>query len=437
MTSSQSLSGRVDMRFQTNQTAAGEVAMPERGASAVPILVILVPVLFGLLGFALDLGIMYSTKGDLKTGAEAMALAAAQQLIGTDAATTAAAGAAQATIVTTSGLGNRYYFHGFPIGQTTGTLASTVFNPGYYATAVDAIASDASGDGSVASAQAKYVRMTVTGQLQLLFWSFLPTVSNRNITVLATAVAGVSAPLCIACGIEPYAVAAIDASDTTDFGFVLNNEYSFTYLCTGLPTPPLLASGSLELNYVMLNRLDPNAVVFPDETSQAFRDLAGGMPGSTNGAIACFTINNTEVIWASAAVSSCSATAVAPTVTDALCGLDTRLESVTQEVCQSVVGIDTLSTIYQPDTDINVYDVYTSYTGNGRRILTIPIVDALSATGSMTVIGFRQFLLNAVSPSDPNGRFLAIYIGSVAPVRQGRFDGCQQTAGPGKVVLHQ
>ncbi len=224
-------------------------------------------------------------------------------------------------------MGNQYYFHGFPIGRTTGTLNSTVFTPAYYATAASAIASDASGEGSVASAQARYVRMTVTGQLQLLFWSFLPTVSERNTTILATAVAGISPPLCIACGIEPFAVAAIDSSDTTDFGFVVNNEYSFTYLCTTPPTPPLLASGSQEINYVMLNRLDPAAVVFPDETSQAFRDLAGGLPGSTNGAIACFNINNSETIWASAAVGSCGAITVAPTVTDALCGLDTRMES--------------------------------------------------------------------------------------------------------------
>ena len=43
----------------------------------------------------------------------------------------------------------------------------------------------------------------------------------------------------------------------------------------------------------------------------------------------------------------------------------------------------------------------------------------------------------AINPDDPNGRFVAMYIGSVAPVKQGRFDGCQQAAGPGKVVLHQ
>ena len=44
----------------------------------------------------------------------------------------------------------------------------------------------------------------------------------------------------------------------------------------------------------------------------------------------------------------------------------------------------------------------------------------------------------------PNGRFAALYLGSVAPVPQGWFDtryapSCRSylTVGPGKVVLHQ
>ena len=44
----------------------------ERGAAAVQMLVILVPVLFGLIGFAVDLGILYSVKGELKAGANAL-----------------------------------------------------------------------------------------------------------------------------------------------------------------------------------------------------------------------------------------------------------------------------------------------------------------------------------------------------------------------------
>src|SRR4029077_19793635 len=160
------------------------------GAAAIHFLVILVPVLFGLIGFAVDLGILYSMKGELKAGASAMALAAAQQLIGTDAATSAAATALQAT-------GNSYYFHGLPIGQTTGLLASTISPPAYYATAAGAIASGHSPGGQTGGSAACYVRVTVTGQTQLLFWSFLPLVGgDRTVTVLATAVAGISAPLC-------------------------------------------------------------------------------------------------------------------------------------------------------------------------------------------------------------------------------------------------
>jgi hypothetical protein len=197
------------------------------------------------------------------------------------------------------------------------------------------------------------------------------------------------------------------------------------------------------LSYVLLNRLDPNAVTFPDESSQSFRDAAGGLPGNTNSAVACFTINNTEVIWVNAAPVACSAAAPAPVVTDALCGLDSRFETSTNPACQAVVNFDVLSTIYPPDTDLNTYTTYTDYTGDGRRIITIPIVDTISATANMTVLGFRQFLVmpaeggTAINPDDPNGRFVAMYIGSVAPVKQGRFDGCQQSAGPGKVVLHQ
>jgi len=77
------------MRFQTSN---------ERGATAVQILVILVPVLFGLIGFAVDLGILYSVRGDLKTAASSAALAAAQNLIGTDTAAGAATAASQLTI---------------------------------------------------------------------------------------------------------------------------------------------------------------------------------------------------------------------------------------------------------------------------------------------------------------------------------------------------
>jgi Flp pilus assembly protein TadG len=410
----------------------------ERGATAIHLAVILVPVVFGLLGFALDLGILYSVKGELRTAATAMALAAAQQLNGTDASTGAAAAAAQLTIETASGFGNRYYFHGLPVGQTNGQLTSTVSDPQYYSTAAAAIAN---AGGETGGSLAKYVRVTVTGQTQLLFWSFLPLAADRNLPIMATAVAGISAPLCQACGIEPMAVQAVDASDGVNFGYTPGTKYSMAYLCNGA-SPAILPGAAQSVPYLLLNRLDTAATQFSDESTQMYRATAAGLPGNANNAIACFRINNAEVIWATATVNQCTANMVQPIVTVALCGLDTRFEA-TPSQCTGIPGVDTLADAYPPDTDLADYDTYPDYTGNGRRIITIPVVDTLSATANMTVLGFRQFLLipnqggTNIAPADVFGRFIAMYIGSVVPLKQGSFSGCQVSAGPGKVVLHQ
>ena len=66
------------------------------------------------------------------------------------------------------------------------------------------------------------------------------------------------------------------------------------------------------------------------------------------------------------------------------------------------------------------------------------------------LLGLRQFLVQPAAdgtffdPTDPNGRFVATYIGSPVPVKQGYIDDrflnagvCPVTSGPGKVVLHQ
>ena len=118
----------------------------------------------------------------------------------------------------------------------------------------------------------------------------------------------------------------------------------------------------------------------------------------------------------------------------------------------NVTDFATVSSAYQPDTDVATgqTDVYSAYVGNGRRVITIAVVDTLqtAVTGAMTVLGFRQFFLepNAdgtfLNPAEQNGRFVAQYIGSPVPVKQGFFDdrfalGCSVASGPGKVVLHQ
>jgi len=402
--------------------------------------VILVPVLFGFIGFAVDLGQMYLIRGELKTAASSMALAAAQKLIGTDQGIADASAAAQLAIDTSSGVGNRYNFGELAIGQANGFLSSNAPDPGYFATLQDALSgSDSSGGG----ATSRHARVTITADAPLTFWRFLPGGAEGKVPVAVQAVAGISAPLCTACGIENFAIAALDQSDTTDFGFVADTKYTLGYTCNGNPVPSGLQGAPPRLQYLLLNRLNTAATVLADENSQLFRIGANGLPGNTDSTQACFMINTAETIWAAAAPLACAVNRVAPTVTSAVCGLTSRFEASPPTACQTIPDIGTLSGIYNPDTDVSSIDTYSTYAGSGRRVITIPIVDTLNATGSMTVLGFRQFLVEPnlngvdVDPADTDGRFIVLYIGSVVPVKQGRFDGCQITAGPGKVVLHQ
>jgi hypothetical protein len=207
---------------------------------------------------------------------------------------------------------------------------------------------------------------------------------------------------------------------------------------------------------MLLDRYNLNATVLADEQDQLYRVGAQGMPPATGGqysdtlTYSCvkITTDTPEVGWG--AVNGTSlCTNPRTSLNSLLCGLAVRFDTTQASVCTSatIPDVDTMMTAYSQDTDVTDYtdSGYAAYTGNGRRVITVPIVDAINSAG-MNVLGFRQFLieprtdltLTTIDPSDNNGRFVATYIGSVMPVRQGFVGGCaQQTAGPGKVVLHQ
>jgi Flp pilus assembly protein TadG len=409
---------------------------------SVQIVIILVPVFFGFMGFAIDLGRLYLVRGELKAAADSMALAAAQKLAGTDISVIDATVSARLTLNNSTGFGNRYDFGGLNIGETNGNLTSDVPDPAYYETVVDAKAG--SGASEASGSTAKYARVTITADAPLTFWSFLSLGQSRKTPIAAQAVAGMSAPLCTACGIEPIAVGAIDATDTVNFGFALQTRYTLGYQCTGAPTPGILGSSTQRIQYLLIDRLDTDTTLFPDETSQLYRIGAQGLPPSITAAKACVSVNAAEIVWATAVPLTCNQNRPPNPASNFLCGLATRFDSTTvPTACANVAEVDTMITAEIADTDITDLDDYAAYIGNGRRVITIPIVDAISGTGTMTVLGFRQFLVEpnpndvTVNPTDSNGRFAALYIGSVVPVRQGTFSGCQITNGPGKVVLHQ
>jgi Flp pilus assembly protein TadG len=429
---------------------------------SIQLVVILVPVLFAFMGFALDLGRLYLVRGELNQAASTMALAAASQLIGTTASLDNATAAANQSIDANNPLANKYNFGSTPINQTTGELTSTVDAPMYFAAVTDTEGgTGAQADGTTA----RHVEIRITADAPLLFWSLLSVGQARKTPVAARAVAGVSAPVCTACGIEPFAVAAIDSADTVNFGFgdpTAGTVYTFAYICTGTGRPPALPGTSQILQYAILNRYDAESATL-DESQQLYRAGAGGVvssaspnPTGSTVPIGCVGINDaTEVIWASTSPNLCSAAAPVG-VMHALCGLYSRFDNAEQPgAClNNVSSFPELSAAYRPDRDVvtGMTNAYSEYTGDGRRIITVAVVQSLATNvvTPMTVLGFRQFLLEPnqdgtyLAPADTNGRFAAQYIGSPAPVKQGYVDDRFALAcpvpvpsGPGRVVLHQ
>ncbi|MGH9721480.1 MAG: pilus assembly protein TadG-related protein [Bryobacteraceae bacterium] len=428
----------------------GGVARPithhtERGAMSLQLIVLMAPVLFGLMGFGLDLGRLLLVRGELNAAAEAAALAAAAKLIGNEAALEQANAALRLTLDDGGGRGNRYNFGSLVIGESTGFLNSQVPDPEYFTAAVDAIGEDsaASGVSGASGSTARYVRVNLNAEAPLLFWGLLALGQERKTLVSARAVAGISPPLCTACTIEPFAIAALSVDDPVDFGFVPGTRYTLGFQCNGNPTNnqgPLPAT-TQRLPYLIIDRLNAGSIL--EESQQLYRAGAQGLPGSTVSAQSCISVNAEEIGWASATPNACQLNQVAASVRAAVCGLASRFDVVPPGACTVVTDVDTLAASYIPDSDISELDDYTQYTGNARRVITIAVVDTLNVAGPMLVQGFRQFLVEPnqndvnINPGDGNARFGALYIGSVEPVRQGRFHGCSITAGPGKVVLHR
>src|SRR5947209_3802438 len=101
---------------------------------SIQLAVILVPVLFGFLGFALDLGRLYLIRAAPNQAANAMALQPASQPLGT----TASATNVQNAIQSTSSPVYAYNFGTIPISGGTGNLTSTIDTPTCFATVADA-----------------------------------------------------------------------------------------------------------------------------------------------------------------------------------------------------------------------------------------------------------------------------------------------------------
>jgi len=453
--------------------------LQRRGTFSLQLLVVLVPVFFGLMGFAIDLGRLYLIRGELNQAASAMALASASQLLGTAASTDTATNIANQLLDDSTNHGARYNFGANLVGQSSGLLSSTVDPPSFFATLADATGSSGSFGTQAGGTTARHVQITMTADAPLLFWSLLSLGQSRSTPIAAMAVAGVSSPVCVACGITPIAVTAPLPTDPVDFGLgdgsgTSGTYYTFYYQCTQNPPAnqaPASIMGTV-LPYVLLDHYDPTNVV-QDETQQLYAAGGNGLLAAptTNinqapvlGPVSCLTINSTESIWGTNALGNTSASPgvcgnnLPAAAQDLVCGLYSRMDlsQSPPDACNNAVtDASAMAAVLQADSDVaDPGGDYTAYVGNGRRVITVAVVDS-----SMLVLGFRQFLLipppdgsGNLDPTDRYGRFVAMYMGmnqndtltTPAPVKQGVIS-CPTTTGPpgnpitgpGKVVLHQ
>src|SRR6516162_9552714 len=103
--------------------------LPHSGTMSFQLVVVMVPVFFGMMGFALDLGRLYLVRGELSQAANSMAITAAGQLLGT-----AAAASNMTKLLPPNGPTYNYNFGGTPIGTGAGNLNSTVGAPACFDT---------------------------------------------------------------------------------------------------------------------------------------------------------------------------------------------------------------------------------------------------------------------------------------------------------------
>ncbi len=424
-------------------------------------------VMFGLLVMATDVGRMYLIQGELQTAADAAATAAALRLIGISNAVMHAGDQVTASFDSTTGNDNRFNLRINQIGVTGDTNLVTTTAVDYFSTLTDALSNINGGQaGSIdwtTGIYPKYVRVQISAQAPVLFVPLLSRNVSSLPTVAVASVAGVSAALCAATGIDGMAVVDQSAgADDVNFGLVPGAFYTL-FLSTLQQTPnapvtPGPQAGTVAtVPYAILNHvpagpsnLDLDSTLF--EMGAAGVSSAAGLTPPAN-----ITIESTETAYPDLAGNITPGTSVGRNI---ICGLNTRFGAdPSLNICGTVVSGEfaTLAAGFRADTDLGtdtyaadagltstgLQDFATEYDGSLRRVLTTAVVDAAD---TLNVLNFRQFLIE-MSPGQTQGlnpaggvgnagAFRAQYIGAPVPIRAGGGGTCRVSLGVGRVVLH-
>lgn len=349
-------------------------------------------VLIAAVGLAVDLGHMFVVKSELQAFSDAAAMAAVRDLDGTrtgiqNAHTLATQGPLGATVPNATNFGTT------SVTTATDTYATT-FGGTYdsYATATTS-----------STNTYRFVKVAASANVPIYFLRILPGVASPA-TVSSSATAGQHAlpPNFSDGGLVPFSVDAHSTDATSEFNLTRGTQYTLKWgngnntTCAGdlIPT-----------------RFDPGSA--PDE--HGFVDLGQGFGNS----------NLRQAIEYGGYPNASS--------TPNSVGIGTTLPVVPGNRGQSIFTSLANRSNQDPDQTDTTWSAYqdalAAGTANGRRLVTVPVMDTNSYG---TVIGFANFLLDPGSTiSGSSGPICATYVGpaSVNGLSSGGTDGSKLYVG--------
>jgi len=316
-------------------------------------------VLIGMLGLAVDLGRVYIVKNEAQAFTDVAAIAAARHLDGKQAGIDSANAE-----VASSTNGWNFGTQNFPAAIRTVEFATAATGPWYTAPS-----------GSLVGYA--YVRVTVTPVVNL---SFLPaTGSSFTQTVTARSVAGVLPASFPLGGYMPFTPFAHNPADP-NFGFTIGDDYAFQW--PGSVKSMGLACSGDQVSWPLYN--------FSDQVS-----------GSTRG---YFELQSASSIGN----AILGGTQTLPLAVGDVLTMTNGSKEAEANALTTRAGYDTDQTNYptSPGTA-------PAYTGNGMRLVVMPVNSGPSGAPPYAVLGFASFLLNtSYSTGGGNKPWCAIYMGS-------------------------
>ncbi len=322
----------------------------QKGFSLLAMAMIL-PALIGATGLAVDLGRIFVTKTELQNFADAAALAAAFELDGT------ASGIADAINTANSGPGttatrNRWNFDTMNVPTPTVKFAP---NP---TGAWEANPSNPAGY--------RFVRVDLSGTVPIYFLRVLPGVSSNH-TVPVSAIAGQGLENKLGAGLNPFSPDAQNPADP-HFGFTIGESYTLKWAPPGQRKKGTNCTG------------DADFAPGGGSSDRGYIDIG---QGSGNAGLGDAIINGGYYLAEPLEIG----------------------DPIVHVQGNKHVGPFIL-TRFSQDSDRTSNDL-TSYTGNGRRLVPVPINNGLD---SSLVVGFGLFMLTDNSCTNNNKPCCAIYL---------------------------